>query len=91
MSEEDEKGPMKIAMSDQVRQKVAEDPEMAEALTKFFDSVQQAKVLMDEGKASSFDEAMFMVTGERPEPIDPDEVPDHVIDEIENVKFTKPN
>lgn len=91
MTEDEKKGPFKIEMSDQVRQKMAEDPEMAEAMAEFMQHVQDAKALLDDGTAKTFDEAMFMVTGTRPEPLDPDDVPDHVMDEIANAKFSKPN
>lgn len=67
------KEPFKIVLSDQVKGKMAEDPEAAEALRSVMETMEAASRGVEEGRYPSFDEAMFQITGERPRKLDDDE------------------
>ena len=70
------KEPFKVEMSPQVKGKMAEDPELAEALRSMLEVLQAAALGVEEGRYPSFDEAMFQLTGERPRKLDEDEAAD---------------
>lgn len=73
----------KVAYSDQVKEQAAENPEMAEALRDFTSRMRQAMHDFEAGKFSSRDEAMRSIGGEK---VDPDEVPEEVMDAMEEME-----
>ena len=62
-----------VILSDQVKEQMAKDPEIAEAMRDFSAIARQAMEGLKSGKYPSFEEAIFILTGERPEKIEFDE------------------
>lgn len=67
------KEPFKVVLSEQVKGKMAENTEMAEALRSMMEVMEAAARGVEEGRYPSFDEAMFQLTGDRPRKLDEDE------------------
>lgn len=57
---------LEIRYSDQVKEKIAEDPEMADFLRDFSACARQAMQGVQDGKYKDFDDAMEAITGNRP-------------------------
>ena len=64
---------IKVEMSPQVKVKMAEDPDVAEAVRSMLEVMNAAAQGVAEGRYPSFDEAMFQLTGDRPRKLDEDE------------------
>lgn len=69
-----------IVLSKQVKDTMAEDPELAAALRELFANMRQAMQSVKEGRYKSLDDAMEAITGQRPTPID-DLSEDEIFDE----------
>lgn len=63
-----------VVWSDQVHEKAEGDSDLAEALREFGAIARQAMEGVQSGKYPSFEDAMFILTGERPELVDSFEV-----------------
>lgn len=61
-----------IEMTDQVRDQIADNPEMAAFLREFTAAMHQAADAVKRGQYKTMDDAMEAITGNRPEKIDPD-------------------
>lgn len=66
---QDEKD-LEIVLSDQVKEAMAADPELAKSMKDFSAMVRQAHHGIKTGQYKSFDDAMEALTGSRPEYID---------------------
>jgi hypothetical protein len=71
MTDEDKEEPT-VIWSDEVKEKVADDPELGEFVRNFSALARQAMEGVQSGKYASFEEAMFILTGKRPIRIDED-------------------
>lgn len=67
---------LEVVLSDQVKQQMAADPELATAMKSFLEVVHTANEGLQSGKYDSFEDAIFALTGERPEPVDLDATED---------------
>lgn len=56
-----------LVITDQVKYTLVSDPKLAEACKDLFASMSQAHRDWKSGKYASFDDAMFAITGKRPE------------------------
>lgn len=57
-----------IKLSEQVKQQMADNPELAEAMREIFANMHQAMHGVQSGQYQSFDDAMEAITGQRPKP-----------------------
>lgn len=64
-----------VIISDQVKADAEKNPELAKALKEFAAMARQAMHGVETGKYESFDEAMEVLTGHRPNEVDVDEIP----------------
>lgn len=67
-----EKKELQIKMSDQVRGKMADDPEAQKAMREFIAVLHQAHDAVQRGQYKTMDDAVEAITGNRPEPVDSD-------------------
>lgn len=67
---------LQIEMSDQVKDKMAEDPEAAEAIRDFVAILRQASYGVKTGQYKTMDDALEVLTGSRPEAVYLDDVDD---------------
>lgn len=65
----------KVEYGPEVQAAIAQDPELAEAVRSFAANVRQAMADVASGKYASFDDAIFALTGNRPEPLDLSKMP----------------
>ena len=68
----DEDKELEIEMSDQVKDQIASDPEMAAAMADFIAMLHQARDAVKRGQYKTIDDAMEGITGNRPVKIDPE-------------------
>lgn len=61
-----------VIYSDQVKDQMAQHPEIAKHLREFAANARQAMQGVKDGQYKSFDDAMEAITGQRPEPYDGD-------------------
>lgn len=83
MSEDKDKEPQ-VVYSNQVKEKMEEDPELAKVMREFSACALQAMEGVKAGRYKSFDEAMEAITGQKPTRLDPD---DPLYDEVHAVTF----
>ena len=62
-----------VILSDQVKEQMAKDPEIAKAMQAISADFRQAMQLVSDGKYASFDDAIEALTGKRPQPVDLDD------------------
>lgn len=60
---------LRVEISPQVRARMADDPELAEAMREMFASIKNAMQGVKDGRYKSFADAMEAITGHRPERI----------------------
>lgn len=70
MEHKDDDKEIELNLSDQVKEAMANDAELAEALREIFACMRQAMEGVQSGRYRSFDEGMERITGERPRPVD---------------------
>lgn len=68
----DDSNDLDVHMSDQVRDKMAADPEAAEAIRDFVAILRQASHGVKTGQYKTMDDAIEALTGSRPEAVDLD-------------------
>lgn len=64
---------LKIELSDQVREQMAADPAMAEALREMMAAFHQANDAVQRGQYETMEDAIEAITGNRPAPVDLDQ------------------
>lgn len=74
----EKKKELTIELSDEVRDKMNSDPELATVMKELFANFHQAFEGVQSGQYKSMEDAMEAITGNRPEPIGPD---DFILDE----------
>jgi hypothetical protein len=70
MSDETEKDT--VIYSEKIKEQMAADPDLAEAMREFAACCRQAQQAVKDGRYATFDDAMEAITGNRPEPVDVD-------------------
>jgi hypothetical protein len=71
-----------VTWSDQVKAKADADPDVAEALRDFGAVARQVMEGVQSGKYPSFDEAMFILTGSRPEKLTSEEAEEYGVTDV---------
>lgn len=75
-----EKKELTISISNQVKEKMASDPELAAAMREMFAIFHQAFEAVQAGRYKNMEDAIEAITGSRPKPVEPD---DPFYDEID--------
>lgn len=65
---------LNIVIPDDVQAQLDADPKMAEAMRGIFASMRQAHADVASGKYAAFDDAMEAITGNRPEPVELEDI-----------------
>lgn len=65
-----------VIWSDQLKEQMAKDPEIAAAIRDFTAAVHQAQAGVESGQYQTLDEGIAAITGATVEPFDPDEEDD---------------
>lgn len=71
----------KVVMSDQIKEQIASDPALAEAMAEFNRIAVEAMQGVNDGRFPSFDVAMEFLTGSKPTPVRWDEGRQDYVDE----------
>jgi hypothetical protein len=77
--------PLNFQFSEEVLGQMEADPELAEAVKKFVETAKAADALVKEGKFDNLDDAMSSL-GMKPELVEPEDMPDEVLNTLENLK-----
>jgi hypothetical protein len=78
-----------LIYSDLAKAKMTADPDLAEAMREIAATMRQAHHAWQSGRYASFDDAMYAITGRRPEKINTEDLPVEVLEMFNEVVDSK--